>query len=307
MKDKLAISFSGGRTSALMTKLLLERYSDDHEILITFANTGVEHPDTLRFVDDCDRHLFGGRVVWIESVINQKAGVGVGFKIVNYDTAARKGEPYRDGVKKYGLWNVVTPACTNRLKVEPMEKYLETQGFFRGKRLNYDTAIGIRADEADRISVRRKEYRLIYPLVQWGVTKADVLAECKKWPFDLAIKEHYGNCVGCFKKTVRKLATVAKEEPAHFDFWREIEEEFKSFKTTPAATDPKTGLRRMYRRHQTVNDIFKLSKDPDFRPFIEKENDPQLRLFDDLDVGGGCGESCEVYSDENLAQKGAPQ
>ncbi len=63
--EKIAISFSGGRSSAVMTQLVLQKYPDA-EIEITFANTGFEHEDTLRFVNDCDRHLFGGRVVWIE-------------------------------------------------------------------------------------------------------------------------------------------------------------------------------------------------------------------------------------------------
>ena len=58
--EKICISFSGGRSSAVMTKMVLQKYPDA-EIQITFANTGFEHEDTLRFVNDCDRHLFGGR------------------------------------------------------------------------------------------------------------------------------------------------------------------------------------------------------------------------------------------------------
>lgn len=296
---KLAISFSGGRTSAVMTKLLLENYPE-REILITFANTGVEHQDTLRFVNDCDKYLFDNKVNWIEAVVNQKHGRGVDFKVTNYENASRKGEPYRAAVEKYGLFNVIVKSCTSRLKVDPMEKFLKTKGYYRGKKLNYDTAIGIRADEVDRISEKRKEFRLIYPLVNWGITKEMILAECSKWDFDLNIPEHFGNCVGCFKKTLRKLATVSVEDPKQFDFWREIEEEFKSHKATKASSDPKTGYRRIYRKHNTVDDIFDLAKQPDFKPYRPKMKIQQLGLFDELDYGGGCGESCEVYSDENL-------
>ncbi len=296
---KLAISFSGGRTSALMTKLLLEKYPD-REILITFANTGVEHEDTLRFVNDCDKYLFNNKVNWIEAVVNQKHGKGVSFKVTNYNDASRKGEPYRAAVEKYGLFNVIVKSCTSRLKVEPMEKFLKTMGYFRGKKLNYDTAIGIRADEIDRISTKRDEFRLIYPLVKWGITKEMVLAECAKWDFDLKIPEHFGNCVGCFKKTIRKLATVSIEDPKQFDFWRSIEEEYKSHKATTASSDPATGFRRIFRKHRTVDDIFKIGKEKDFKPYRPKMKIQQMGLFNELDMGGGCGESCEVYTDENL-------
>ena len=50
-KDKIAISFSGGRSSAIMTQLVLQKYPNS-QIEITFANTGFEHEDTLRFVND---------------------------------------------------------------------------------------------------------------------------------------------------------------------------------------------------------------------------------------------------------------
>lgn len=292
--EKIAISFSGGRSSALMTKLVLDKYKSS-EIEITFANTGFEHPDTLRFVNDCDRYLFNNRVVWIEAIVNQEEGKGVDFRVVNYKTASRHGEPYIDGVKKYGLWNQANPACTSRLKITPMEKYLKTKGFIRGKNLNYWTAIGIRGDEIDRISQNYKREKIFYPLVDAKINKREVLKWCKQLPFDLKIDEHYGNCVGCFKKSTRKLATIAIENPQMFDQWREIEEKFKNHKATKASSDPTTGLRRIYREHKTVNDLIQIGNEPGFRPFSSKEKDGQGYLFDEFDLEFGCGESCEIY------------
>jgi 3'-phosphoadenosine 5'-phosphosulfate sulfotransferase (PAPS reductase)/FAD synthetase len=54
---RLFISFSGGRTSAMMTQRLLETRSSDQQIVVLFANTGLENEETLRFVDQCDRKL----------------------------------------------------------------------------------------------------------------------------------------------------------------------------------------------------------------------------------------------------------
>ena len=133
-KEKLTISFSGGRTSAVMTKLLLEKYRDEKEIIVTFANTGCEHPDTLRFINDCDKE-WNFNVVWIEAVVTHEKNVGIKSKVVNYETAARNGEPFREYIKKYGIPNRSYPQCTGRLKTEPMRHYLKTQGFFRGKKL----------------------------------------------------------------------------------------------------------------------------------------------------------------------------
>jgi hypothetical protein len=294
-RDKICISFSGGRTSAVMTKKILEEFPEK-EVIITFANTGLEHGDTLRFVNDCDKRLFGGKVVWLEAVVDPRKGIGNTYKVVDYSSAARNGEPYRRSVEKYGLFNPTNPSCTDKVKIVPMRKYLKDRGFLLGKhKRNYNTAIGIRADEVDRMSAERKKFGLVYPLIKWGYTKQMVLDICSEWDFDLRIDEHLGNCVGCFKKSIRKLATVSRDMPEAFGPWREMEEEFKSFKND-INRDPESGFRRIYRQNRVVDDIFEEANKEGFRPFSsESTQEP-----DRLDVQGGCGESCEVYSDQRL-------
>ena len=49
------ISFSGGRTSAYMTERLLRELPPD-QVIVCFANTGKEEPETLEFVRRCDEH-----------------------------------------------------------------------------------------------------------------------------------------------------------------------------------------------------------------------------------------------------------
>ena len=111
-KPKLAISNSGGRTSALMTKLCLEQFSDSHEIIVTFANTGLEHPSTLDFIHKCDT-ILGFPTVWLEAVVGGHR-VGIRHKVVTYETAARNGEPFEAYIKKYGIPNRELPQCTSR-------------------------------------------------------------------------------------------------------------------------------------------------------------------------------------------------
>lgn len=57
MKEKYQISFSGGRTSAYMTKMLIDNLGDVYDFIVTFANTGLEDEKTLQFVKNCDDYF----------------------------------------------------------------------------------------------------------------------------------------------------------------------------------------------------------------------------------------------------------
>jgi hypothetical protein len=45
------------------------------------------------------------------------------------------------------------------------------------------------------------------------------------WDLDLP-SDAWGNCVHCFKKTLRKLMTVAKADPSKFDLPGELERKY---------------------------------------------------------------------------------
>lgn len=209
LRDKIAISFSGGKSSAYMTKMLLDHFranEPEHQILVIFANTGQEHPETLRFIDQCDRE-FGFGTVWIEAVTNPR-GVGMGYRVVNFEAASRDGSPFEQAIQKYGIFNKTYPNCTGRLKTEPMNAYLRDHGL-EGAQF----AVGIRADEIHRASGKSMDKGVFYPLVDAGVTKEDVRDWWATQPFNLNIPEHLGNCVWCWKKSNRKLLTIAKSHP----------------------------------------------------------------------------------------------
>ena len=101
----LHIAFSGGRTSAYMTKILLERDSHKYNNVVTvFSNTGQENEETLEFVKNCD-DKFGFNTVWVEAEVNPSKGKGTTHRIVNFDTASRDGRPFEDVIRKYGIPN----------------------------------------------------------------------------------------------------------------------------------------------------------------------------------------------------------
>jgi len=277
MKERLCISFSGGRTSAYMTKMLLDNYSDKYDFLVTFANTGQEHDKTLEFVHRCDKE-WGFNTVWLEAVVNQYKGTT--HKIVSYESASRKGEPFEDVIKKYGISNQAWPHCTRETKLSPMRSYLRGVGW-RAE----ITAIGIRADEKRRVSKQAEKNRIIYPLVDmFPTTKAEVISWFDKQSFDLGLVEREGNCVWCWKKSLRKLVDNYKEHPEWFDFPIRAEKKYGG------CGHNEGGYKRVWLRGNRSMDYIRILAEAPSQVGLFSEQD----IIDDA-MTNECGESCEVY------------
>lgn len=272
-----------------MAKLVREKCEATHDISYTFANTGAEDNRTLDFVHEVDKHFLSGQLIWIEAEFHPR-GKGPTAKIVTYETASRNHEPFEAAVKKHGVFCKTHPQCTSRLKEEPMTSYRRSIGWKNG---TYWTAIGIRADEIDRCSSKQKEKMLCYPLVEAGWTSDMVRSYMAQFEWDLKIPNAaWGNCVGCFKKTTRKLLTVAAVEPERFDFYDRMEEQYGSLDIAGTGKEPRV----FYRGRKSTKDLFAMLNTTEFIPY---EDSLIETVFDEnLDVGGGCGESCEIGADE---------
>lgn len=221
MDSQTMISFSGGRTSALMTIELLKmpQYRD---AMVVFANTGKENESTLQFVKQVNEWI-GGRIVWVE----YNPDPAVWYNIVSYSTANRDGQPFEALIGKRGyLPNPVARFCTQDLKIRPMKRYCQrTLGW-----ANWTVMVGIRYDEPHRWSksksVERNEpFDIDHPLVGWKVTKSDVADYWLKMPFDLGLADYEGNCDLCFLKGKRKKQMIARKTPAKFAWWVRMEEQ----------------------------------------------------------------------------------
>lgn len=204
------INFSGGRTSAYMTKKLIDDGIDN--FLVMFQNTGKEHPGTLDFINECDKR-WNLNVIWIEYRFGNK------FEIVNYETASRDGKPFNELIQyKNGfLPNVVTRYCTDQLKIQTQKRYLKSIGV-----KNWIIYNGIRYDEPHRWSKMKNLpsfYDIELPLVKNKTTKNDVLNFWKNQNFDLQIDDYLGNCDLCFLKGTNKLQYIANKYPNLFDWW----------------------------------------------------------------------------------------
>lgn len=292
--SKLLISFSGGETSAYMTQWLLKEFAGWKDMIVVFANTGEEGEATLKFVDQCDKY-FGWGIIWVEAVTNPISGKGVRSKVVTFETASRNGEPFESCIAKMGIPNIATPHCSRDLKKAPIRAYAKSIGW-----KDYKTAIGIRAYEMDRISENREKEKLWYPLVEIGMTKPDVNRFWRDMPFRLQLKGYEGNCKVCWKKSLRKLMTIAKENPSSFDNFKKWEDKYGNF--IPTTRQKNKEIKppfRFFRKKLSVEDIFQMSK-MDFE--LSKDDSQnfttytQMEMFGhDLDLTNGCVESCEVF------------
>ena len=211
------ISISGGRSSAMMLRIMQENGQIDAETVVCFANTGKESPATLDFVHECSVR-WGIPVVWLEYQNTKPL-----FKIVDYATAAREGEPFAALLeKKNYLPNPTQRFCTGEMKVKAIKRYVRSLGH-RG---HFDTYVGLRYDEPTRVAKKKAqnaaglcpEYYLM-PLHDMRVTIAERNAFWAAQPFDLQISSHSDNCNLCFLKGKMALVWAIRNNPASADWW----------------------------------------------------------------------------------------
>ena len=172
MKETIFVSFSGGRTSAYMSWYLINYWGHKYDFIFVFANTGLEAEGTLEFVDRCDKE-WGLNLVWLEAKVNPVKGAEIEFNIVSFESASREGEPFEEVIAKFGIPNSSRPFCTQYLKTYVINAYKASIGYKR----KHPTAIGIRADEFDRMNLGQLEAgETIYPLIKMKhTTKDDVM------------------------------------------------------------------------------------------------------------------------------------
>ena len=139
------ISFSGGRTSGVMLKHIVDAYDGrlPRDIAVVFANTGLERPETLEFVDVSGRE-WGVDIVCVEYLWDAPHRT----RVVEFATASRNGEPYAALIDRKGFVpNPTLRACTTFLKRDRIESYARHRlGLKR-----WHAAIGLRADEQRRV------------------------------------------------------------------------------------------------------------------------------------------------------------
>lgn len=283
----LVISFSGGRTSAYMTKILLDNNKEGRKIVVVFANTGREREETLQFVRDCDRH-YNFNTVWVESTQFHGQRKSAGHKVVTFETASRKGQPFEDMIIKHGIPNAVFPHCSRELKANPIKSYLKSQGINK-----YDMALGIRVDEPKRLTNKKN---VVYPLHrEYPTTKLMVNQWWFKNDFNLQLKDYEGNCDLCWKKSNRKLLTLLVENPSFANWWNEMEIKYGTH-IPPSQINHRVTPITFFRGNTSIAELIEDTK-IEFVMQTDAFTEGQLQTDAQLDSEeSGCGSgSCEPF------------
>lgn len=249
-----------------MTHHILNNLTNQYNCAVVFANTGRENEATLEFVRDCDRYL-GFNTFWVEALVSDTRKIATGYRFTNFLTACRDGEPFESVIQKYGIPNTNFPHCTRELKIRPIHAFAKT--FFGSK--EYVSAIGIRADEVDRI----QKGNFIYPLIKMGITKEKVNAFWSQMYFNLNLPEYMGNCAECWKKSFKKLNLIASEGGGE---WIERMERLYEHHVPEGQKHGRKTPINFFRGDKNWNDIKTLS------PKKAKDELPN-----------GCTESCEAF------------
>jgi len=184
----------------------------------------------LRFVNECSKR-WNVEITWLEFAVQDNEKIS---KVVNFETASRKGEPFEAVINWYqpSLPNGRARYCSSQMKTRTMHRHLRSLGW-----TDWDSFIGIRADEPRRVAKFRanphpenKNETVCMPLVPNNVSSKEVGNFWNNQPFDLELpningKTMHGNCDLCMLKPKSQILSLITEKPDRALWWIKQEEE----------------------------------------------------------------------------------
>lgn len=190
--------FSAGISSFLAT--YLERDSIDR---IVYIHIDDQHPDTMRFVKDCEA-LIGKPIEIIQSRYKSVDEVVRAHKYINGVGGAR---------------------CTFILKKRTRKEW-EYQ--FKGQQLEYVWGMDLsEKNRADRLIESMPDFKHIFPLIDRQITKEDAHAISKylglKRPVMYDMGYSNNNCIGCVKGGIGYWNKIRIDFPEVFKKRAELE------------------------------------------------------------------------------------
>lgn len=276
---KKVVSFSGGRTSAYLVVTAIEEFGADNVDVVSM-DTGAEHPMTYEFMRQFHAYIleiYGIEITYLRTDFSTALGEGNKYHILKIDEIGSDLKPFQEMIKKYGVPYIGGMFCTDRMKLVPFTKHCQEK-YGRG---NYETWLGIRADEPKRLTPK-KGIRYLAEISDFE--KEDVLDFWSGMPFDLDIPEWLGNCVFCPKKSNLKLAAAQRDEPELYHNFLEM------IYGNNVRHDNKTGhYSKMYRGKKSLEQVIAM-----FDGSTGNEIKSRIRGTKATNTGS-CSESCEVF------------
>lgn len=197
---RVVIWFSCGSTSAVATKMAINKYKGNLPIEIVYTDTSSEHPDTLRFLKDCEK-WFDHRITVLHS--KKYADIWDVFEKTRY------------------LVGVGGARCTTELKKKLRHDFQQVDDI---QVFGFDSS---EEKRAERFRQNNPEVTLETPLIHHSITKGECLAMLKK--AGIAIPEMYNlgylnaNCIGCVKGQMGYWNKIRVDFPNVFDRMAKVE------------------------------------------------------------------------------------
>jgi hypothetical protein len=269
----LMVTVSGGRSSAMMARHIQtnEKYND-YEKAYVFCNTGQERPETIILLKNIVKH-WNIPLNIVEGVYSLEMGVGVSYKVVDFDTMSMSSEPFEQMIAHKnkgifdGLPNQDAPYCSENLKTLPAKKFFDDLFGVN----NYIKAIGFRKEDMPKritFAESKIDKTRIFPLLndfKTPISQLDLNKWWNKQPFKLGIHGKLGNCELCWKKSEKVLIDNIREGTRFIDWTLEMENKYNSV---------------MFRGHKSITDLVKMAEQPFTKEFqFDEEGDSCVCSF----------------------------
>jgi 3'-phosphoadenosine 5'-phosphosulfate sulfotransferase (PAPS reductase)/FAD synthetase len=262
----LMVTVSGGRSSAMMARHIqtAKKYKAYNKVYI-YANTGQERKETIDFLKNIVKY-WKIELNIVEAVGSDVMGVGINYKIVNFQSLSMNSEPFETVIKHKnkgifnGLPNQESPYCSENLKTIPCKKFCDD--IFGVN--NYKKAIGFRKEDMPKritFSESKIDKTRIFPLLTdfyTPISNLELNDFWKKEDFKLNIHGALGNCELCWKKSDKNLVENIRYGTRSIDWWQKMEKKYKN---------------TAYRSHKSIDDLVKLSKEPFTQKIIFEDNE----------------------------------
>lgn len=206
MERKLISWFSCGSTSAVATKLALDKFGKDN-VDIWYIETGAHHEDNKRFLSDCEK--------WYEKKINIAQS------------------PYfkspLEVAKKYLFTTPYGAPCTMHLKklvrrdiIMPLYKDFEVYHILGFEYNKHEINRALRWQQ-------QQTPNCYFPLIDNRLDKQKCLQIIKaqgiEVPAMYKLGYHNNNCIGCFKAGAGYWNKIKKDFPERFEEISKVEQE----------------------------------------------------------------------------------
>ena len=200
MKSKLSNTqipiiawFSCGVTSAIATKLALSQWSN---VRVIFIETGQEHPDSMRFLHDCEQWYSHPIEIYRSEKYISVFDVIEQTRYINGPSGAR---------------------CTLELKKKVRYKIEDEIIEWKAQVFGFDAS---EQKRAHRFEEQNPKARAVFPLIEHNLCKEECLALIRRARIELPMMYRLGfpnnNCIGCVKGGKGYWARIRDVFPEYF-------------------------------------------------------------------------------------------